>query len=153
MHLSAVDKKILNRLQSGFPLVSKPFQALGEELGLSEADVIQSIKALKDKGVVRSVCASFDSRKLGYKSTLVAMAVPGKALSKTVRVINSYNEVTHNYLRENKKTGYNLWFTVIAGSETKLGRIIREIKRKTGINKALNMPAERFFKLNLKFEF
>ena len=57
------------------------------------------------------------------------------------------------YLRENKKTGYNLWFTVIAGSETKLERIIREIKRKTGINKALNMPAERFFKLNLKFEF
>ncbi|MFH1026090.1 MAG: AsnC family transcriptional regulator [Nitrospirota bacterium] len=153
MRLSAIDKKILNEMQGDFPIVPRPFQALGVKLGLSERDVIRKIKVLKKKGVIRSISVSFDSRRLGYTSTLVAMAVPDESLAQVVRVINSYAEVTHNYLRENRKSCYNFWFTLIAESSGRLEEIIREMKKKTGIKKLLNLPAKRFFKLNMKFDF
>lgn len=147
--MDSIDKKLLNRIQSNFPVVSHPFQELGEELGLSEAEVIKRIQALKERKIIRRLGGVFDSKKLGYHSTLIAMSVPLEKIEETARIVSSYDGVTHNYEREDK---YNLWFTLIAESEEKIEEIITEIRQKTGISDILNLPAIRLYKIKVKFD-
>jgi hypothetical protein len=91
----------------------------------------------------------FDSKKLGYHSTLVAMRVPPEKIEETARIVSSYNGVTHNYEREDK---FNLWFTLIAESKEKIEEIIAEIRQKTGISDILNLPAIRLYKIKVNFD-
>ena len=147
--MDSVDKKLLNRIQSGFPVESRPFQALGEELGLSENEVISRVRSLKEQRIIRRLGAVFDSGKLGYHSTLIAMCVSSEKIEETARIVSSYDGVTHNYQREDK---FNLWFTLIAESEERLEEILDEIRQKTGISNMLNLPAIRLHKIKVNFD-
>ncbi|MFA5809231.1 MAG: Lrp/AsnC family transcriptional regulator, partial [Thermoleophilia bacterium] len=97
--MDATDKKLITYIQAGFPVCTRPYAAIGEKLGLSEDEVIQRLKAIKDSGEIRRMGASFDSRKLGYSSTLCAVHVPGEKLRAAIAAVNSYHNVTHNYER------------------------------------------------------
>ena len=144
------DRQLLNRLQSHFPLTVNPFQTLGAELGLTEPEVLSRISRLKETGIIRRIGASFDSRALGYASTLAAMQVPEPRLSEVVAVVNSFPGVTHNYRRNHD---YNLWFTLIAAGAPEIEGILREIQERTGGLPLLNLPAQRVFKIKAEFTF
>lgn len=144
-----VDKKILNIIQTDFPLTAQPFGDLAAKVGVTDEEVVDRIRRLKADGIIRRVGATFDSSKLGYASTLCAMQVPSKRVDEVARVVNAYDNVTHNYLREDK---FNLWFTVIAESEQRIEEILDEIRAKTGIATVLNLPALRLFKVRVDFQ-
>lgn len=150
IQIDEVDRKLLNALQSGFPVTRRPFEALGRELGISEQEVLARVRAMYNCGIIRRIGPSFESRKLGYASTLVAAKVPQDQLENVAGIINSYQEVTHNYLRDCE---YNLWFTLISESQDKLDCLINEIKQKTGIQDMVSLPAKRIIKLKLDFGF
>jgi siroheme decarboxylase len=76
------------------------------------------------------------------------MSVPRKRLFQTVRIINSYPQISHNYLRNGK---YNVWFTLSAGSASQLVKFFKEIKNKTGIEDVLNLETVKVFKINARF--
>lgn len=152
MEMSKVDetdRKLLNLIQTDFPLSPRPFRELGVRLGLSEKEVIKRIEALKRAGIIRRIGGSFDSRKLGFFSTLCAAKVPPESLEKFNEVINSYPGVTHNYQRDHD---YNVWFTFIGESEKKVEEAIREMAEKAGIPEIVSLPAQRTFKIRVKFE-
>lgn len=119
---------------------------LGGQLGIGEGEVIDRLKAIRESGEIRRLGASFDSRKLGYTSTLCAVRVPAEQLDQAVEVINSYPNVTHNYERNNR---FNVWFTLIAPGEQRIAEIIQEIGEKAGIGPILNLPATRLFKIKV----
>ena len=83
-----LDRQLLNRIQSDFPLVARPFDELGRPLGLSEDDVITRMRALKAGRIVRQISAIFDTKSLGYKSSLVAMRVDPDRITEAARIIN-----------------------------------------------------------------
>ena len=83
--LDSVDRELLNILQSSFPLVEEPFDAVGEQLGIGRQEVIARIDVLEQKNVVRQISAIFDTRKLGYKTVLVAMRYPPDILDALTR--------------------------------------------------------------------
>ncbi len=145
-----VDKKILNIIQAGFPVEAEPFKVLGEQVGISEDDVLERIKKLKETGIIRRIGAVFDTRRLGFVSTLCAARVPEEKLKEFVEIVNSYPGVTHNYRRSHE---YNVWFTCIASTEEKIRKTLMEISEKTDITDMLNMPAKRKFKINVSFDF
>lgn len=144
-----IDKKLLNEIQSGFPVSLRPYLDLGGRLGISEEEVIERIKDLKGKGIIRRIGGSINSRKLGFASTLCAARVPEDRIGMFVEKVNTYRGVTHNYLRDND---YNIWFTFIAPDSETIEKCLREISDKTGISNILNMPAERMFKIKVDFE-
>jgi len=144
-----IDRKLLNEIQSGFPISPRPYLDLGERLGISEEELIERVKALKGKGIIRRIGGSINSRKLGFASTLCAASVPEDRIGMFVEKVNSYRGVTHNYLRDND---YNVWFTFIAPDSGTIEKCLREISDKTGIREILNMPAERMFKIKVDFE-
>jgi len=142
------DKELLNLLQSGLPIVSRPFKCIAEALGQEESWVLERIKSLQREGVIRRLGGIFDSRRLGFSSTLIAMKVPDEGLEQVIEVINSYPGVTHNYIRNHE---YNLWFTLTVPSAEEMESTLKEILEKTGIVDYLNLSTRRVFKINVEF--
>jgi len=147
--MDTIDKQLLNLIQSDFPITSEPYKEIGLQLGISEAEVIQRLTNLKTNRIIRRIGATFDSKKLGYQSTLCAMKVEKERLDEVAKIVNSYPGVTHNYLRNHD---YNMWFTLITESEKEQNDILREIQEKSGITDLLNLPAVRFFKVRVDFK-
>lgn len=143
------DLKILSAVQEEFPLVSRPFRALGEKLGLDEDEVIIRLKKLEQDGLVRRLGPILDIRKLGFSGVLVAVKVSEGEAQGVADVVDRYEEVSHNYLRPND-SGYNMWFTVSA-REDRIQEILTEIRSKTGCE-LLVLPTARIFKIGVKFD-
>lgn len=135
-------------VQDKFPLCARPYRALGNKLNISENEVIKRIKNLKKAHIIRRIGATFDSRKLGWKTTLVAMKVMPNRLDTVAEAVSAYTEVTHNYQRRNE---YNLWFTLTCPDETAMQRIINNLKRHRGLIKMRLLPATKIFKLKTDF--
>jgi DNA-binding Lrp family transcriptional regulator len=144
-----IDKAILNRIQSDFPIASRPFLAVAEELDLTETEVLERILRLKDMGIIRRIGGNFVPNMLGYVSTLCAAKVPKDKIDHFAEVVNGYPGVTHNYLRENS---FNVWFTFIAPSMQEIKQHLAEIAQQTGIPEILNLPATRVFKIRAQFD-
>ncbi len=145
--LDELDRAILNEIQSHFPIVSHPYAEVGRRVGASEEEVLRRVQDMYDAGIIRRIGANFTSRKLGYISTLCAAEVAPEKLERFAEVVNRYPGVTHNYLRRHR---YNVWFTLIAESEERLGEIIAEISRATGVS-ILSLTAEEIFKIRVDF--
>ncbi len=147
--MDSIDKQILNIIQKDFPVVEEPFKAVADKVGIGEDEVLKRVKDLKDEGIIRRIGAVFDSKKMGYASTLCAAKVPKEKLKKFVAVVNSYAGVTHNYRRSNE---YNVWFTFIAPDEETLKKSLGEIRDKTGVTDVISMTATQIFKIDATFE-
>jgi len=145
--LTERERRLLDRLQEGLPLEPRPFARLGEELGLSEGEVLRMLRDLKERGILRHLGASPDSRRLGFVTTLAAVSVPPEATEEAARRIAAHPEVTHCYLRKHR---LNIWFTLVARSWEEVERILAEISREVGAP-ARHFPAERLFKLRAVF--
>jgi DNA-binding Lrp family transcriptional regulator len=158
MPLDKTDRKLLDTLQNDFPLTGKPYRKIASILGVSEEDIILRLKTLKDARIIRRIGAIFDSKKLGYCSTLCAMRVPDDRIDEVVRIVNQYPGVTHNYIRSIQHPVssiqhpvYNMWFTITARSQQKLSMIMDEIREKSEIQDLIGLPAVRLFKIKVSF--
>ncbi len=145
--MDTLDKKILDIIQTGFPLEPRPYAVLGEKLGLTEAETLARIRALKDQGIIRRLGGNFQSKNLGWRSTLCAAKVPEEQLDSFVAEVNQHPGVTHNYLRDHE---FNIWFTFIGPNWDTVCETLDGISQKTGI-KILNMPADEMFKIKVDF--
>ena len=147
IYLDDTDKNILNTIQHDFPLDIHPFQKLGEELGISEEEVIGRLKRLQDEGAIRKIGPVINRKRIGGTSTLVAVNVPGDMIDEVAAYIDEYSEVSHNYLRPDK---YNVWFTLSASGEERINEILKELNQKTGLE-FINLPTVRLFKIGVRF--
>lgn len=143
-----VEETVLGTIQSGFPIVPDPYGTLAEQLGLERDEVEKALLDLREEGLVRRIGASFDSKRLGYSSTLCALAAPPERADEVAAIINAYPGVTHNYLRENR---YNIWFTLITRSSEDRARILGQIVEQSGCGDLLDMPATKMYKIRVDF--
>ena len=113
--------RILAALQQGIALCRRPFEALADEAGCDEADVLGFLDECRGKGLVRRFGAVFDTRRLGYRSALCAAAVPPAELDAVAARLTPLSGVTHCYERveqtRHQASGIshqppNLWFTL-----------------------------------------
>ena len=144
-----IDRKILGTIQSDFPLSRRPYRDLSDRLGLPEEEIFGRVKRLKKDGIIRRIGGSFDSRSLGFTTTLCAAKVPDNRISLFVEEVNKYPGVTHNYLREHE---YNVWFTLVVTDRREMDRLIGEIIQSTGVREVINLPATKTFKVLVDFE-
>ncbi len=144
-----IDKAILNRIQSDFPIQPKPYHAIAQDLGLTGDEVIQRLTRLKADGIIRRIGGNFSPEKLGFVSTLCAAEVPTDRIDRFAEVVNRYPGVTHNYTRDNK---FNVWFTFIAPSMAEIKANLEKISQETGVCEILNLPATKVFKIKAHFD-
>lgn len=145
--LDSTDKKILDIIQTNFPLEPRPYKVIGEAVGISEEEALAKVVNLKKTGIIRRLGANFQSKKLGFRSTLCAAKVPAEKMELFIQEVNSKKGVTHNYLRDH---AYNVWFTLIGPSWENMCATLADITEKTGIE-ILNLPATKLFKIRVDF--
>jgi len=150
IHLDEVDRAVLNEIQTDFPLTPRPYQVLGERLGLSEEAFLARVRRLREIGVIRRIGGNFYSHRLGYTSTLCAARVPQEKLPEFIEAVNRFEGVTHNYIRNHD---LNVWFTFIAPSMEEIENHLADLARTVGVKEIYNLPAERTFKIKVDFKF
>lgn len=147
--MDEIDREILNRIQSNFPITPRPYLSIADDLGLSENDVLKRVVRLKKERIIRRIGGNFVPDKLGFVSTLCAARVPEDKIEGFAMEVNCYPGVTHNYRRDNE---FNIWFTFIASSMEEIEENIEKISKKTGITDIINLPATDVFKIKAHFD-
>ncbi len=149
MEFELTDKKILNILQTDFPISTRPFLDIANMVGMTEQEVMDRILNLKKIRVIRQISAIFDSYNIRYKSTLAAFKVDNDAVDFAANIISSHSGVSHNYLRNNK---YNIWFTITLPAEFNLEKEIGVLSRQAHASDYLVLPTLKLFKIGVNFD-
>jgi len=142
-------QEILSRIQKKFPLVERPFAVIAEELDTTEDEVLEILRQEKEANIIRQTSAIFDTKRLGYKSSLVAFKIDASKIDDAVAIINAHPGVSHNYERNHE---FNIWFTMAVAPDSKLGleRTIEILAELTEAEDYIMLPTLKLFKINVK---
>jgi DNA-binding Lrp family transcriptional regulator len=147
--MDELDKELLNEIQSTFPLVTRPFDAIAKKFDTTPKIIKEHLNNLKKVGILRQLSAIFDTRKLGYTSSLVAMEIEHDKLEYVASQINRHPGVSHNYEREHQ---FNLWFTLAVPPGADLNTEVDKFNVLKGIKKVRMLPTLQLFKIGVKLD-
>ena len=144
-----VDKALLTELQKQFPVDHRPFEILGQKLGISEQACLERVGRLKSNQVIRQISAIFDTRALGYQSTLAAMKVDAARVDEAAEVINQHPGVSHNYKRNDP---FNIWFTIAIPPGESLEQAVNILHTLAKGEETIILPTLRLYKIGVKLD-
>jgi siroheme decarboxylase len=149
--LDETDKRLMNLLQSNFPLDPEPFALVASEAELEIDDVLARTQRLLDGRIIREITPIFDTRALGYESMLVAAKVDAEHPQRAAQIVNAHPGVSHNYLRTHE---FNLWFTIATPPDSELGLkgTLEALIEETGAESMRELPTLTLFKINMNLE-
>jgi DNA-binding Lrp family transcriptional regulator len=149
--LDGTDKRLMNLLQSSFPLDAEPFALVASEAELELDDVLERTRRLLGERIIREITPIFDTRALGYESMLVAAKVDSEHPQRAAQVVNAHPGVSHNYLRTHE---FNLWFTIATPPDSELGLAgtLDVLMREAGAESMRQLPTLTLFKINMNLE-
>lgn len=148
-NLDDFDKDLLNEIQWSFPLVKQPYHELAKKFDVTPDEIKHRLTELKKSGIVRQLSAIFDTRKLGYKSSLVAMKVESDKLISVANTINKHPGVSHNYERNHD---FNLWFTIATPPKTNVKTEVEKLSKLPGVIATRMLPTIKMFKIGVKLD-
>ena len=149
MTLDDLDRRLLNRIQAGFPLAERPYRALAEMLETTEAVVLERLRRLHEHGIIREISPVFDVARVGGVSTLCGAHVAPERLVAVAAFLDAFPEVTHCYEREHRM---NLWFTLVGRTPERLDAILEQVRARAGVEHLVSLPSERTFKIRVRFD-
>lgn len=139
--------RLVEYLHGGFPLVDRPFAAVGAALGWSEECVIECLRHLLSQGVLTRFGPLFQIERAGGQFMLAALAAPEDRFDSVAAQVNALPEVAHNYRRGHPLL--NMWFVLAAESAEGVAQAARRIEADTGLPVYL-FPKEREYHVELR---
>lgn len=146
MQLDATDRRLIDLYQKGMPVMSRPFQQMGEALGIPEEAVIGRLEALQAQQVISRVGPVFEHSRAGA-SLLAAVAAPKEEIDQVADRINQFPGINHNYAREHT---FNLWFVMMAPDEETLETRLDELENTLALP-LLRLPMVESYHIDLAF--
>jgi DNA-binding Lrp family transcriptional regulator len=146
--MNELDKLIINALQDGFPICDAPYRQVAEQLGLSEQELLNRLKALLDNGTLTRFGPLYNAEQMGGALTLAAVKAPKERYDEITDIINAFPEVAHNYARNHE---LNMWFVLATETPGQIQQTISAIEQQTGLT-VYNMPKNKEYFVNLKLE-
>ena len=141
-----IDLRLIDRLHGELPLTERPFADVGEELALSEDEVIERLRRLLASGTLTRFGPLFQIERAGGQFVLAAMAVPEDRFAEVTAQVNALPEVAHNYRREHE---LNMWFVLATETPAGIAEAIAAIEAVTGLP-VYPFPKEREFFVEMK---
>jgi DNA-binding Lrp family transcriptional regulator len=145
------DRELLNQLQAGLALVREPYAEVGSRIAMGEQEVLRRLARLKEGEIVRQLSAIFDTRALGYESSLVAARYPDDRLFEAARLVGGHPGVSHNYRRTH---AFNLWYTLAVepGSRLGLEPTMERLAEATRAESMRLLPTLKLYKINVQLD-
>lgn len=140
--LTVEDALLISHLHGNFPLVERPFEAVANELGWSEEQVLKRLGMLLTQGVLTRFGPLFQIERAGGQFLLAALAVPEERFEEVTMTLNALPEIAHNYRREH---ALNMWFVIAAESPEQARAVVSRIEAETGLAVAAFPKEEEFF--------
>jgi len=141
-----LDRRIINALQGGFPLVDEPYREVAETLGITEGELIRRLEDLLARRVLTRFGPMFQVEAMGGAFVLAALAVPEARFDEVTLLVNSLPEVAHNYRREH---ALNMWFVLATETPQGIGDAVARIESLTGLP-VHAFPKEREYFVEMK---
>jgi DNA-binding Lrp family transcriptional regulator len=147
--IDSIDKQLLNDIQWVFPLTDRPYLEISKLYNISEKDAMQRILHLKEIGLIRQINAIFDTRRLGYKSALVAFVVKHDKLNHVAEQVNKHPGVSHNYERNHE---FNMWFTLAVPPNADMKTDLERLASTDGVTKYRVLPTLKLYKIGVRLD-
>ncbi len=138
--------KLINGWQRNFPLTQRPFVWIGDEMRLSESEVMSALEAMAGAGLLTRIGAVVRPNTAGA-STLAAMKISPDDLERVASIVSGEPGVNHNYEREH---AYNLWFVATAGDRQAVRELLGRVSRSTGYE-VLDLRLKKAHHIDLGF--
>ncbi|MHB8050783.1 MAG: Lrp/AsnC family transcriptional regulator [Coriobacteriia bacterium] len=122
-------RRLLAALEGGLPVSARPFADVGSPIGMTGAEVVATLRSLRDTRVIRRVGAEVSPTALGYRASLGAMAIPEDTLDEAIDVLDDVPGITHAFEMDDR---YRLWFVMVAPSPARLEIAESEFARSLG---------------------
>jgi len=148
IELDELDRKIINALQGGFPVIDEPFAEVAAWFDIETDELINRIDKLVKTGAFSRFGPLFNSERIGGAVTLAALSVPDERFDEVTELVNAHKEVAHNYAREHE---LNMWFVIAVETADGIESVIAKIENETGL-KVYNCPKEKEFFIGLRLE-
>ncbi|MES9868720.1 MAG: AsnC family transcriptional regulator [Sedimenticola sp.] len=113
------DMALVRLIQGGIPLSSTPYAEIGQQLGLSEQQVMERITRLQGMGIIKRFGVVVRHHELGFRfNAMVVWDIPDDEIRTIGRCIGQYDFVTLCYQRPRRLPHwrYNL-FSMIHGRD------------------------------------
>lgn len=146
--LDAVDRRLIARLQGGFPICDTPYAEAAAGLGIGEAELLSRLQRLLEARVLTRFGPLYQIERLGGTFVLAALAVPEENYDAVAAAVNALPEVAHNYRREH---ALNMWFVLATERPEDIAAAIRRIETATGLP-VHAFPKEREYFVEMKLE-
>ncbi|MEX2267927.1 MAG: Lrp/AsnC family transcriptional regulator [Acidimicrobiia bacterium] len=147
--LTDLDRELLNAVQWDFPLEATPYAVLAERLGVTEPEARERVAHVKSAGVLRQLSAIFDTRALGYGSSLVAAKIDPDRVDEAAAVMSAHPGVSHNYKRNH---AFNLWYTIAVPPGDSLEQPVDVLHRESGALVTRRLPTLKLYKIGVKLD-
>lgn len=146
--MDEIDRRIINTLQTGFPLCESPYREAAAELGLSEQALIDRLSILLQEGILSRFGPLYHAELMGGALTLAAIKAPDDRFDEVADIVNGFPEVAHNYARNHE---LNMWFVIATETPEQIQRTISAIEQQTRLT-VYNMPKVSEYFVGLKLE-
>lgn len=146
--LDAVDRRIIDTLQGGFPVCEQPYAEAAAALGIGESELIERLRRLLDDKVLTRFGPLYQIERLGGAFVLAALAAPEDRYEAVAAAVNALPEVAHNYRREHV---LNMWFVLATETPAGIPAAIARIEAATGLP-VYAFPKEAEYFVEMKLE-
>lgn len=116
--LSDLEKRVIAAIQGDLPVVERPYARIAEQLALDEARLLDILRDLVRRGVIRRFGATLRHQKSGFQSNvMVAWRVDEARIDQVGKIMASFRAVSHCYRRDpTDQWPYNL-YTMVHGRD------------------------------------
>ncbi len=128
-------EKVLREIVYDFPITERPYHEMANTIGMSEEELIETLKYLKKEGIIRRIAAVLYHRKASYAyNAMVVWKVEEKDIERVGKMMASFREVTHCYERDNGGYWDYTIYTMIHGKSMEdCMNVVKRISKKVGI--------------------
>jgi len=145
--MDAVNRRIINAFQGGFPIAERPYAEAAMRVGIEEDELIERIEEMLEAGTLTRFGPLYNAEAMGGALTLAALAVPVERYDEVAEIVNGFPQVAHNYERAH---ALNMWFVIATDDPARAASVVDEIEAKTGLT-VYDMPKEEEFFIGLHF--
>lgn len=130
--LTDLEKKVISVIQGDIPVTRRPYRDIAEKIGEDEQTVLEVMRGLSGKGLIRRYGATLRHQKSGYNANvMVAWQVEEDRIHEVGRQMAEHEAISHCYRRDPAgKWPYNLYTMIHAADEEACREIARELHRK-----------------------
>lgn len=133
--LTDLEKKIVASIQEDLPIAKRPYREIARRLGIAEEALLDALRRLSARGVIRRFGATLRHQRTGYKANaMAAWKVDEARVDAVGRIMAGFRQVSHCYRRDPAPAWpYNLYTMIHAEDEAACRETARCMSEAAGV--------------------